>query len=270
MIYDKKYRKLFSLVKKYYILIFILLILLFIGSIAGYRLFFQQQTYVYVKIKVSQGLWWAVTAKPSIWYVESIYKGDSSYDMFGNKKIEIVDKKIFLSAEKNEYDIFLTLRMLVNGNKNTQTYTFNRDVLAVGTPLEIQFPKENITGTIIAVQNTPFTNHMIEKTVYLYKRYAYPWEYDAIHRGSSLFDGQKNIVTVLDKSMQETTSTTFDFYGNSTVENRAYITIKAKMKVKQVGTMYVLGEEILLQPGRIVNISLSDFALQNYIVGKIE
>lgn len=270
MISKKSYKRLFPLLKKYSIVFSILFILFFVGLIVGYKLLLQKPNYIYAKIKVGQGLWWATTAKPSIWYMQAINKGDTAFDTLGRVRAKILDKRFYLSSDKDEYDIYLTVKIQVSGNANTSMYSFNREVLSVGAPIEIQFPKENITGTVLAIQPIPFTDKLSEKTVYLSKRYAYPWEYNAIETNSILSDGQNDIVTILDKNMQETTYRGIDTYGNNETDTRGYITLKTKMKLKRIGTAYILGEDKIVKPGRPLNLSLSSFTLREFIVSKIE
>lgn len=258
-----------KLLKKYYIVFFIFLILLFVGLFAGYKLFIAKPTYIYVKIKVGQGFWWANTKDPSMWYINAINRGDISYDTLGNPEVEIINKRTYFwlgnyqNVQDDQYDTFLIVKMRVSENKRTGLYNFNRSVISVGTPIELQFPKANITGTVIAVSKNFPKENLIEKTVYLEKRDAYPWEYDAIKIHDSVSDGKNTIFKILDKSMTETPNLLSD-------PNKGYITIKARMKMKKVNNIYVLGEEKIIEPGRTFNLSLSTFVLDGFTISKIE
>lgn len=67
----------------YFISIF-LAVIIFVGFVSVFKLFFTKPTYVYVKVKMGQGLWWASTAKPSLWFVKSLNKGETERDLMGN------------------------------------------------------------------------------------------------------------------------------------------------------------------------------------------
>lgn len=270
---QKRYKKLFSFLKAYYIIFSVLCILLLIGIIAGYKIFLQKPTYIYTKIKVGQPIWWAVSTKPSIWYMNAMNKGDISYDFLGRSEAEILDKNVYLWSGTEEYDIYLTVKMKVNKNNPYEPFIFNRSVISVGSPIEIQFLKENIKGTIIAVSDHFFKDRFIEKFVYLEKRDAYPSEYAAINIGDFVTDGDQTVFSILNKDITETTNFTSNSYGNSninTVENRGYITIKAKVKLKQIANKYVLGEEKIVEAGRILDLSLGNYVLKDFFVSKIE
>lgn len=268
---QKRYNKIFSLRKKYYIIISVICILLLIGIFAGYKIFIQKPTYIYIKIKVNQGLWWAITEKPPFWYMRAIQKGDTAYDFSGNSEAQILNKKAYLWSKSDLYDIYLILKLKVN--KQAASYVYNRSVVSVGAPLEVQFPKETVSGTVIALSEYMFHEPLVEKTIYLEKRNAYPWEYDAVKIGDIVSDGNNAVFSVLDKSMIETTNLTTDAYGNNTAntsETKGYIRIKAKAKLKKISNSYILGEEKIIIPGRSLDLSLSSFSLKDFVVSKIE
>ena len=49
--------------ENYFIVIFGLIIL-FVGVVSAKKLFFTKPTFIYTKVKVGQGLWWAGGQKP--------------------------------------------------------------------------------------------------------------------------------------------------------------------------------------------------------------
>ncbi|MDO8269567.1 MAG: hypothetical protein Q7T54_02750 [Candidatus Levybacteria bacterium] len=258
--------------KNYIITIFIACIL-FVGVVVVARSYLSKPTYIYVKVKVGQGLWWATTAKPATWYVDSVNKGDVSLDILGKPEAKILFKKYYQWYGTDQYDVYLNIYLKVGRNKKTGEYTFNRAVLAVGSPIEVQFPKINITGTVISLSEKQFEEKLVERTIYLSKRGAFPWELEAIKIGDSYFNGEEKIFEVIDKSGIELTNLTWDAYGNNTPsisEPSKYITVKAKVKMKQVNGQWILGEDQPIISGRAINISTPNFVFDNYIVSRIE
>ena len=272
MTYKKIYTRTIFYSKKYFIFISVLFIILFVGIVAGYKLFFQKPTYLYIKVKVGQPLWWAISANPSIWYMHAMNKGDTSYDFFGQSEAQIIDKKTYLWSANDQYDIYLTMKIKVTENKRTKSYSFNRSTISVGAPIEFQFPRENVKGTVIEMNENKFKEILVEKTIYLEKPNAYLWEYEAIKpRGVS--DGEKTVFTLLDKHIEETTQLTSDSIGNVMLNNtktQGKVILKAKVKVRESNGVYVLGEDKIIEPGRPFDISLGDYVLKDFTISKIE
>jgi hypothetical protein len=249
------------------------LLVVLVGIFLAYRLFISKPYFVYIKVKVGQGLWWAATSKPPIWYMESFKKGDRAKDLVGKTSAQILSKRYYRWYGYDQFDVYLTMLLKVGFNKKTGEYTFDRSVLSVGTPVGIQFPRVDISGTVIALSRKPFEDKLVEKTVYLTKKFAYPWEYDAIKIGDFTFDGEDKIFEVLDKDFTDTVVLSQDTFGNSgadITENNRYISVKARIKGKVTGGQFILGEDQLVVPGRNLNISTSGFVFDNYIVSKLE
>lgn len=267
-----KLKKTLRFLKKNYFLVIFFAAILFVGVVVGYKLLLSKPVYVYAKVKVGQGLWWVQTQKPSIWQVEGIKKGDISYGILGSPEAKILSKRYYRFYGSDQYDIYLTILLKVGLNKKTGQYTFNRAVISIGSPVEIQFSKAEVSGTIIALSQKPFERNLVEKVITLTKRYAFPWEVDAISVGDIYFDGEENIFEVLDKAALNTSSLSFDPYWNSGIgitEQTRYITVKAKVKLKKVENQWILGEDQLIVPGRNISISTPNFVFESYIVSDI-
>lgn len=248
-------------------------IIIFVILVVIYKIIFSKQTYIYAKIKVGQGFWWASTAKPAVWYVDSIKEGDTAKDFLGRAEATVIEKRYYHFYTSDSFDIYLTLKLKVSYNKNSNSYKFNRSDLTVSSPIDIQFPKTDITGTVIALSSQPPQEKLHDKILYLTKRNAYPWEFDAIHIGDNYFDGKDNILEIIDKSALGTQTLTSDSFGNATpnlTEHSKYITVKVKAKLKRSHGQWVLGEDQLIIPGKNFNLSTPDFVFDNYTVSKIE
>lgn len=260
--------------KRYFFIIFTLCALL-VGGVVLYKSLYAKPTYVYAKIKVGQGLWWAVTTKPAIWYVKAIQKGDVARDLLGRVEAKILSKRFYRWYAYDQFDVYLDVQLKANVNKKTNEYIFNRSALSVGSPIEMQFSSESITGTVMELSPRPFNEKLTEKIVYITKRYANPWEYDAIRIGDKTFDGEDTVFEVLEKSTAPSNGLSYGAsyavnVGAPVLEPSNYVTVKAKVKLKEIGGQLVLGEDQIVSVGRTLNISTSNFIFDNFIVSKVE
>src|SRR3990167_8185822 len=151
----KFFKKLWNFtVTNYFISIFIACIA-FVGVVSIYKLFFVKPTFVYAKVKVGQGLWWATTQKPNLWFVKNIKKGDAQTDFVGELTAEILSVHYYPTVSPNQYDVYLTMKLKVSGNKKTGKYNFNRSTIGVGAPIDLEFPSTQFSGTITDLSVKP-------------------------------------------------------------------------------------------------------------------
>lgn len=269
---QKEIKKLLKLILRNYFVSIVILAVLFVGLFSAARIFFSDSYYVYARVKVSQGLWWAATQKPSIWYVESIKSGLTEQSSSGKVLAEILNVRYYPSRDATQYDVYLDTKLRVSRLKNGK-YNFKRMSVAVSAPIEFEFPTLLVSGTIIAFSEKPFEDTLVEKIIYLERKNALPWEYDIIRVGTEYFDGSDIVFKVLDKSADDTVTAEDDTYGNypSLTSRRKYIRVKASIKVrtKNDGT-YVYGEEQVIRPGSRLTLSTSDLTFIDYDVSKLE
>lgn len=267
---SKKASKFFN--RNYLILLFAACIF-FVGLVAVVKITFTKTADVYVKIKLGQGMWWATTAKPPVWYVDSISVKDTGKDLLGKTQAVILEKRYFRWYLNDQFDVYLTMKLSASYSKKKDEYTYDHSVISVGAPIEVQLTKSNITGTVMAISKTPFKDKYVEKIIYLTKRNAFPWEYDAIKVGDVYFDGKETIFSIMEKSEDETSNLIVDDYGNGSqgvTEPRKYITVKAWIKLKQVNGQLILGEEQVITPGKNFLLATQNYQYDNYVVSKIE
>lgn len=264
-------KKVLSFAKKNYLPLIFISIIGFVGLVGFYKLFLKKPTYVYVKVKVGQGLWWAATGEPSHWMVSGIKRGMVEHDFLDKPIAEILSKEYYPLDDPNHYSIYLTLRLKVSSG--AKGYIYNRSSLAIGSPVDFTFPTAQFSGTVLAISRQNFQGNFADRIVTLTKRNAYPWEYDAIHVGENYFDGQQTVFTILDKKAVDTSVLSSDAYGNTTAnisDPMKYITVQAKVRVKKENGLYVFGEEQLLRKGRGITLSLPTFTFYGYVVADIQ
>lgn len=264
------------LVDNYFISIFIACIG-FVAVVSVYKLFFVKPTYVYAKVKVGQGLWWASTQKPSSWYIEAfqnvIKTKESENDLSGNLQSQILSMRYYPTYIQNQYDVYLIMKLKVSKLGKTGKYNFKRSSIGVSSPVDFEFPSVQFSGTIIDISEKSIKDKLVEKEIVLAKRNSDPWEYEVIEIGDYYFDGKEKVFEIIDKSARDTyvlTSETFRSYPIAEPELRKYIFVKAKIKVKQEGVKLIFGEEQILSVGQSINIVTNKFVFQNYRVAEIK
>lgn len=260
-----------SFLKKHYFLLILVGCIGFVGLTAFYKIFISKPTYIYAKVKVGQGLWWATTQKPSSWYVQAIQNAGEQHDLIGTAKATLLNTVYYPSWTNGQYDVYTTLRLKVS--KGASGYIFNRETIGVSTPIDLEFPTVQFSGTVVALGRQPFHEQYEDKIVYLSKKYAYPWEYDQIQIGDSFSNGQDTIFKLLDKAKGETNEVLFNDQGkliSSETETYRYIIVKAKIKVKKAGGEYIFGEEYSLTPGRNIPLVTNNLSYNDYIITKVD
>jgi hypothetical protein len=262
------------LVDNYFLAIFFAAIA-FVGVISIYKLFFVKPTYVYVKVKVGQGLWWASTQKPSMWFIEGLKQAqkETEKELTGQPSAKILSIRYYPSYISNQYDVYITMRLKVNRLGKTGKYNYKRSAIGVGSPIDFEFPSAQFSATVIQIGEKPIEDKLIEKTIILNKRAADPWEYDAIKIGDSYFNGEEQTFTIIDKSGKDTQSLYYDPTSSSVdnnLEAKKYIFVKAKIKVKSNQNNLIYGEEQVVSIGKIFNTATNNFQFENYRIASIE
>lgn len=273
--FKKGIKKLITFAKKNYIIILFGLIIFFVGCVILFKFLTQEKETVYVKVKVSQGLWWASTLKPSIWLADSLQKGDVEVNLSGKPIVEILEVRKYplaISYSAEQYEVFLTVKLKANYNANTQKYSFKRSNLTIGGPIEFEFQNSAITGTVTDISDKPIENQYEEKIVTLQKEFAQEWEYDAIIEGDIYSDGEEIIIEVLGKNVVERYDVANSLRNNFPVATGRLVNITTtlKMKLKKQDNTYLFREELPIVRGRRINLSLANFVLNDFVITGIE
>lgn len=250
----------------------------FVIVVVAYKVAFSKPTYIYAKVKMGQGLWWASTAKSPIWFVNSIKKGDVATDLLGNPIAVITSLRYYPWYTSNQYDVYMNLELKVTESKKTGTYSFNRSTIGVGSPIDLQFPGSQFSGTIIDLSTKPIVDQYVTKTIYMTKKYAYPWEYSAINIGDKYVDGEDTVFEIIDKSTTdssdvyttEQSQVQMPVVNPSTYDTRKYIIVKAKIKVKPIDGQFIYGEEQIVAPGRFLNVLTKNYSFTDYMISDVQ
>lgn len=266
-----KMNKLFRFIRNHYYLTAFGILLAFVGIIIGIRLLFpKSSTFIFAKVKMGQGLWYAASGKPNIWFINAL-KEQIRKNTQKVPTAQVISVRYYPWFTTDQFDVYVTVKLRVTKSKTG--YTFKRNAVSVGAPIEIELPSILLNGTVIDISQSPFEYPYSDKQIILTKRGAYPWEYDAVKIGDSFSDGEATVFEVTDKSTRNISTLAPDVFGNTSpqlTESRYYLTVKAKIKVKEKNGQFIFGEDQVIREGKPFNFSTSNFTFQDYIVGEIK
>lgn len=256
----------FSLVQKNKFVFLFLLFFLFFNLIIFVRFSFSTTKYVYVKVRLGQGLWW-VNARPNYWFLPALKKGEEERGLLGSPRAEILSVRYYTWNGPSLYDIYLTVRLKASYNKTTKKYFYKRWQVAVGSPIDFEFPKAQVSGTVMDLSEKPFKEKYVTKIVTLIKTSAYsktnPYPYKNIKIGDKYFDGEDIIFEVLDKKLKKNLWFVTDDQA-IIHERNVYFTqdiiLKAKIKVKIEGNKLVFAQDQIIHPGAQLKIVTDNYA----------
>ncbi len=270
----KRIQKLIHLLLSNYFLTIFIVCCVFVLLISVYKLFIQKPTYVYVKVKVGQGLWWASTQKPSMWLIEGIKHIDEERDLTGSILAQVLNVSYYPWYGSSQYDVYVTMKLKVSQVGKSGLYNFKRATIGVASPVDFEFPNIQFSGTIIQLSDRPITEKIIQKTVYLVKKYSSQWEYDAIEVGDTYNNGNKEIMKILDKTVSGTNQVILaengKFIDPNLIEERNYILVKTKMTGYEKNGQFIFAEEFVITPGRLFDYSIDTFTFNGFVIAQVE
>ena len=235
---------------------------------------------VYIKMKLSQGLWWSSSSNPPIWLAHAIKPDDTESDLFGNT-IATVLNKTYYPAEPlkfaNQYEVYITMKLAVKQDSGTNKYRYKRNTLSVGSPISIDLSSATVTGSIMEIYHSPPDEQFVTKEITLSNQFAYysdsPDEFESLMIGDEYFDGQSVAFKVIRKSLSPRQVAFQDLYGKQVVNQikvNQTIYVNAKIKVKEIDGMFFFGEEQRVTPGANLNILTNTQDFSTYTVVSIK
>ena len=252
----------------YFISIFIAIVA-FVGFVSVFKLFTAKGQVVYTTVKVSQGLWWANTLNAPVWMIQNLKKGDVEKSLTGGTVAEIVEVHYYpaqnpQSIHTQEYNIFLTVRLIADYNSRRKAYSFKRSTIGIGSPIEFEFENVQIAGTILSLSTQPPKNQYVNKTVTFYKPFVDVREYDSIQIGDKYFDGEDEIIKIIDKSATTTQAGYIEGRRIGYGEGLMDVEVTAQMKLKQIGDNLMYNDEYVMQTGREINFATPGYYFDQY------
>jgi hypothetical protein len=256
-----------------YFLTAIGLMVLFVGSIACYRLFFTRPLFAYVKVKVNLNPSYGSIIRPGYWIVDALKNNSEEKNLFGQTIATILSVRSYPYYYSDQYDVYISAKLRVTGNPKTGRLTYKRTSLGVGTPIELELPGLIVNGTVLSFSQVFHNDTRIEKTLVLIKRNAFPWEYDAINVGDSYNDGVEDVFKILGKTATNSPTISVDSLGFVTpgsIEQRQYIALKASVKVTALDGQLFYGEDQVVRKGQRINLATNSLTLTDYFVSDIQ
>jgi len=268
-----------SFFKKNYFLFIFIACIGFVGIFVFNKIFISKPTYIYAKVKVGQGMWWANTMQPNLWFIEAIqnaYKHSNQTYSETAKILDVTYYPYYGSVQSNingqyQYSVYTVLRLKVSKVEGSGTYNFNRETIGIGSPIDLEFPNIQFSGTIIDLSEQPIKEQYEEKIIYLTKRIPYPWEYDQIEVGDKQTNGERIVFEILNKTTENELNTTLLQQGTFINSNINLFTVKAKILVKKVDNQLVFGEESIIAQGKLLfGVATDKFTFTDYYITKVE
>lgn len=249
----------------------------FTGIIAFSKLL-SKTDYVYAKVKVAQGLWWASTLKTPLWLAQGIKANDSELDLFGKPIAEVIEKRYYPTGDsliEDKFNVYLTVRLAAKFSKSGKKYTFKGTTLSIGSPIELDLARTFVSGTIIDISPEPFQDKYVEREVTLRKVTAPGSEFNAIKIGDEFSDGNEVVFKVLDKNIfrffeRDNLALPISSMLGITVTAKMKLTVTAKMKLKEKNGLFLLGEDKIVRPGAILSIPTPNFDYHEFEIVSIE
>ena len=269
---SKHIKKVILFAKTNYILTIFLFIILLAGVLVLLKVVTGEKETIYVKVKVSQGLWWASTQRPAIWMADALEKGSKELTLNGETRAEILEvRKYPLGVPglvNEQYEIFLVTKLNTTFNEKQDSYIYNRSPIAVGEPIDFEFESVHVSGTVTDFSQVPFTTEYTEKTVELVKYWAYPSEYDAVQVGEKYFDGQDNVIEIIDKRYDPVYEQYSGFGNNYAIETekRINMVVTAKIKVQSKNNMYLFREDFPVQVGKKISLQTPSYFFDQFTI----
>ncbi len=225
--------------------------------------FMRSWEWVEAEVKVSPPDIFRTDKDAPFWLANNLKKGDSETDSFGRKVAEIIDMRaidvpnqsLTNPISQNNKNVYIKVKLRAVKDRQKGTYQFKSKQLAVGSPIELRFPRVFLTGVVTFISGVPdnriWEDKIVETrlvnltNVFPETLGIQPWVADVIKIGDKMKDSQDRVVAeVLDKriSPAEKIVTTTDgriFVGQDPIKKDVFLTLKLKT-YKQEGVNYFL------------------------------
>ncbi|KKS98453.1 MAG: hypothetical protein UV73_C0002G0167 [Candidatus Gottesmanbacteria bacterium GW2011_GWA2_43_14] len=226
--------------------------------VSFYKYNTSEKHYINVKVKAGQGLWWYSGNNPKIWMLNSLNK-----DILNNPQIALKSIRYYpINPESNNntdsFDIFIIARISVI--KDGNQYTYRRNPVNVGAPIDMRFNNIMATGTVIDMNEKEIDDDLHSINVSIIKHNPFPYEMESLSGGTIYFDGMENTLEVKEKLI-----TTNSFNGSNQT-----LSVNMKLKVKKIRNFYVFGNERIISVGNKFTFITPSFTFSDWVITKVE
>lgn len=260
--------KIINLVKNNWIVVVFIMIVTSTVVFIVLKSVTKQEDYVYAKIRVSQGLWWANAQRPTIWYAKSIVPGLTQANLSGKPTAEIVSVRYYPWWGSDTYDVYMIVKLEASKNYKTGTYSYNRNPLTISSPIELMFPSVEVSGTVMELSETPIEYNFIDRTVTLQKKHVPESEFSTIQIGDTYNDGSGVVLEIKDKRIISSYTAYNSVNPNGPIESSSLqdVLVTVNMKVREEDGVDVYGEEYILRRGKTINAVTNEFVFEEYTI----
>jgi hypothetical protein len=170
----------------------VVFLLFFILVFFVYNRFQRQSTWVNVRLAIENVDWWYGSGvPPKHWYANQLEVGDEVRDSFGKKIAEVINIDNYDQGGPYRM-IFVDLKMSVDYDKNRDQYLYEFKPLTTGSPLILNFPKNQLRGLIIQIGEKE-TEYFF-KTIKVSKKKSEKSLADQIKVGDKAYDTEGDLV----------------------------------------------------------------------------
>ena len=265
--------------KNYLISIFVLVAIVTLGLIF-YKSFLAKTNYAYVRVQINYPE--SYYTKPDIWLARSLKKGVSEEGLLGQKEAEVLGVTYYPNTNdltQTQLNIYLDLKLQVGYNASTGEYSFQRNTIAVGSPITLNFSTTHIIGTILYIGNKPLANNYVDKTIYLvwtggFKKSS-PYLYNSIKIGDAYFNGESDVFKIIDKKLEENVFAVVNNFTSQVTEGSTDTTqdivLVARVKLLKVNNLLVFGGSQIITEGESMNLVTDDgLNLSSFVISAIQ
>lgn len=239
--------------KRYAKVIIVLCTVLALSGYLVFQLFILKPVYITVRIKGSPGNWWWVTPRPPDWLVNAIKVGDKEYAAMNKPIAEIVAVDTYDAGGPTK-DIYVTARIEVRHNKQTNKYSYKGEPVEIGGPISMNLNRAFFPGMVVDIygKDAPQKQY-IEKTLVVRHNARWPYEFEAFNQGDKITDGTGNVIAeIIDKKRFPAEKEAVTITGQivksySPVYDDFFITVK--LKVININNELIYREEQYLKVG---------------------
>lgn len=238
---------------------------------ALFKIISQQPHTLYARVKVSQGLWWANTSKPTSWMVNAVKKGDVEKNLGGRPIIEVLEVRSYPWWDTEQFDIYLVLKLEADYNERREQYMFKRSNISVGAPIDMVLNNVTLTGTVMETSPEPFKDIYAEKEIILSATKLDKRISDTIEVGDSFSDGVETVFEIVEVEKKPSYLLNSSVGNNYPIEAVEYedVTLRARIKVRNQNGIYMYRQEIPLSIGKSINIVADTTVLTNFTITEI-
>lgn len=249
----------------------ILVLLVVAGSFLWLRLS-RKTEWVNVRVVVSNDEWWWEGAPPQWWYADGLSVGQSAYDSFGKKIVEITNIQNFdIGGYRRR--VFIDVKLRGAYDTKRQVYLYNFQPVQVGKPLDLTVGKNNVRGVVTYIENAPqaYQEKKIEVKIFGVR----PWVASSYTQGLTMKDSLNRPLVSIEDVVVEPSVATLIVETTGGVEKRYApslfrdVTLRVRIKVFQSNGVDYFVDRAAIKVGEHIWFQFPQAAIRDAEITKI-